>query len=177
MASLCPDNVIPVMGPEELMAYAVSNDPDTLTHREAMSAPDNDKFVESMVKELQGQLDLKMLHPVLRSKVLPNTSILLAAWAFHCKCKQTTGEVYKWKGRLNIGGHRMRKGIDYDLTYSHTASWPAVCLALSMVLLHGWHSKQVDYVQACPQAPVARPMHIEIPNVVRFQVTIPKTGS
>ena len=40
MASLCPDNVIPVMDPEELMTFAVSNDPDTLTYGEAMAAPD-----------------------------------------------------------------------------------------------------------------------------------------
>ena len=103
-----------------------------------------------MVKEVQGQLDLKMLHPVPRSKVPPTASVLPAVWAFRRKRKQTTGEVHKWKGRLDIGGHRMREGMDYDLTYSPTASWPAVRLALGMVLLHGWHAKQVDCVQAYP---------------------------
>ena len=58
----------------------------------------------------------------------------------------------------------MREGIDYDITYSPTASWPAVRLALGMVLLHGWHAKQVDYVQAYPQAPAVRPMFMEIPK-------------
>ena len=158
------DNVIPSMGPEDLLAYAVSNDPDTLTYREAMSAPDRDMFIESMVKELQGQLDLQALQLMPRSNVPPTARVLPAVWAFRRKRKQTTGEVYKWKGRLNIGGHRMREGIDYDLTYSPTASWPAVRLALSMVLLHGWHAKQVDYVQAYPQAPAARPMYMEIPK-------------
>ena len=164
MASLCPDNVIPAMGPQDLMAYAISNDPDTLTYREAMSAPDKDKFLESMAKELQGQLDMGVLHPILRSSVPQTATVLPAVWAFKRKRRQTTGKVYKWKGRLNIGGHRMREGIDYDLTYSPTASWPAVRLALSMVLLHGWHAKQVDYVQAYPQAPAARPMYMEIPK-------------
>lgn len=58
----------------------------------------------------------------------------------------------------------MIEGVDYDPTYSPTASWPAVRLALSMVILHGWHAKQVDYVQAYPQAPAARPMYMEIPK-------------
>jgi hypothetical protein len=58
----------------------------------------------------------------------------------------------------------MIEGLDYDLTYSPTASWPAICLALSMVLLHGWHAKQIDYVLAYPQAPAARPMYMEIPK-------------
>ena len=34
-----------------------------------------------------------------------------------------------------------------------------------MVLLHGWHAKQVDYVQAYPQAPAVKPMHMEIPKI------------
>jgi hypothetical protein len=137
------------------MAYAVSNDPDTLTFKEAMSAPDKDKFVESMAKELQSKLDLGVLFPLQRSKVPPTAHVLPAVWAFRRKRKQDTGQVYKWKGRLNIGGHRMIEGLDYDLTYSPTASWPAIRLALSMVLLHGWHAKQIDYVLAYPQAPAA----------------------
>ena len=58
----------------------------------------------------------------------------------------------------------MLEGRDYDLTYSPTVSWPAVRLALAMVLIHKWHAKQVDYVQAYPQAPAARPMYREIPK-------------
>ena len=98
MESLCPDNVIPCMGPEDLMAYAVSNDPDTLTYREAMAAPDKDKFLESMVKELKGQIDLGVLQLMPRSKVPRTATVLPAVWAFQRKRKQTTGEIYKWKG-------------------------------------------------------------------------------
>ena len=58
----------------------------------------------------------------------------------------------------------MVEWIDYDLTYSPTASWPAIRLALNMVLLHGWHAKQIDYVLAYPQAPAARPMFMNIPK-------------
>ena len=164
MSSLCPDTSIPSIDNLDLLAYAVSNDPDTLTYHEAMKAQDRDKFIESMATELEGQLAMGVLEPMRRSKVPPTASVLPAVWAFRRKRKQTTGEVYKWKGRLNIGGHRQRPGHDFDLTYSPTASWPAVRLALSMVLLHGWHCKQVDYVQAYPQAPAPRPMFMEIPK-------------
>jgi hypothetical protein len=146
------------------MACAVSNNPDTLSFREAMAAPDKEKFKESMVTELQSQLNLGVIQPMLRSKIPPTSNVLPAVWAFRRKRKQGTGEIYKWKGRLNIGGHRMKEGIDYDLTYSPTVSWPAIRLALSMVLLHGWHAKQIDFVLAYPQAPAARPMFMEIPK-------------
>ena len=107
MASLCPDNAIPAMGPKELMAFADPNDQNTLTHREAMAAPDKDKFVESMVTELQGQLDLKMLHLAPRSKVPPTATVLPAAWTFHHTCKQTTGEVHKRKGKSDEKRNRL----------------------------------------------------------------------
>ena len=105
------------------MAFAISNDPDTLTyrHREAMAAPDKEQFIQSMVKEVQGQLDLKMLHHVPRSKAPPTAPVLPAVWTFCCKRRQTMGKILKIKGRLNIGGHRMREDINHDLTYSPTA--------------------------------------------------------
>ena len=85
MASLCPDNPIPTMGPEDLMACTVSNDPDTLTHKEAMNAPDENKFIESMSKELQGQLKLGLHQLTRRSRLPPMARVLPAVW-----CRTTT---------------------------------------------------------------------------------------
>ena len=164
MSSLCPDACIPQMSPEELMAYGATNDPDTLYYHEAMAAPDRDKFLESMAVELNGQLQHGIVEPTLRTNVPPTVTVLPSVWAMRRKRRQTTGEVYKWKSRLNIGGHKQVAGIDYDLTYSPTVSWPAVRLALAMVLLHNWKARQVDYVMAYPQAPAPRAMYMEIPK-------------
>jgi len=35
---------------------------------------------------------------------------------------------------------------------------------LSLIILQNWHVRQVDYVQAYPQAPAARKMYMEIPK-------------
>ena len=35
---------------------------------------------------------------------------------------------------------------------------------LALVLLNGWHTKQIDYVMAYPQAPVERQMFMAIPS-------------
>jgi hypothetical protein len=40
--------------------------------------------------------------------------------------KSSTGEVYKHKSRLNIGGHKQTEGIDYDQTYSTVVTWPSI---------------------------------------------------
>ncbi len=164
MQSLCPDLNILEMGPQDILAYGATNDPDTLYYHEAMAAPDRQQFLESMAKELEGQLSHGIVEPKPRSSVPPTVKVLPAVWAMRRKRKQTTGEIYKWKSRLNIGGHKQVEGIDYDLTYSPTASWPAVRLALAMVLLHNWKARQVDYVMAYPQAPAPREMYMEIPK-------------
>ena len=44
------------------------------------------------------------------------------------------------------------------------ASWPAVRVALAMVLLHKWETRQVDYVMAYPQVPAPREMYMDIPK-------------
>jgi hypothetical protein len=41
-----------------------------------------------------------------------------------------------------------------DMTYAPVASWESVSILLSQVLRHKWKTKQLDYVQAFPQAPV-----------------------
>jgi hypothetical protein len=94
----------------------------------------------------------------------PDAIILPAVWAHHRKRQQTTGKVYKYKSRLNIGGHKMVKGRDYNLTYAPVASWPSVRAILAMVILQQWHVRQVDYVQAYLQAPAARKLYMEIPK-------------
>jgi Reverse transcriptase (RNA-dependent DNA polymerase) len=86
--------------------------------------------------------------------------------------KSKTNEIYRWKSRLNIGGHKQREGFDYDQTYAPVVGWPAIRLLLTMVLIHGWHTIMIDYVQAYPQAPVERPMFMEIPK--GFKANAPK---
>jgi hypothetical protein len=147
-----------------IMAYGATNDPDTLYHHEAMAAPDKSEFLKSMATELQGQVDMGVHSLRRKSEVEPDATILPAVWAHRRKRRQTTGEVYKYKSRLNIGGHKMVEGRDYDLTYAPVASWPSVRTILAMVILQQWHVRQVDYVQAYPQAPAARKLYMEIPK-------------
>ena len=150
--------------PKELMIMAASNDPDTLYYHEAMKAPDKQEFIKAMLSEVQGQLERGVFELIPRSQVPEGATVLPAVWSMRRKRKQTTGEVYKWKSRLNIGGHKMIEGRDYDETYAPVASWPAIRTLLSLVLINNWHTIQVDYVQAYPQAPADRPTYMELPK-------------
>ena len=57
----------------------------------------------------------------------------------------------------------MKPGIHYDQTYAPVASWASVRLVLAMAAAFNWHTVQLDYVHAYPQAPVEREIYMEIP--------------
>ena len=73
-------------------------------------------------------------------------------------------KVKKYKARLNLDGSRMVHRRDYDETYAPVASWGLIRLVLALTQVHGWHSRQLDYVMAFPQAPVEREMYMEVPK-------------
>jgi Reverse transcriptase (RNA-dependent DNA polymerase) len=57
---------------------------------------------------------------------------------------------------------KQQDGIDYDQTYAPVASWVSVRLILILATLQGWMTKQLDYVQAYPQAPVEQDLYIDV---------------
>ena len=85
-----------------------------------------------------------------------------------------TQDVYKWKAQLNIDNSRMVHKRDYDQTYDPVASWDIIRLLLILVLVHSWHTIQLDYVLAFNQAPVDRNMYMNIPK--GFEVEGAKKG-
>ena len=80
-----------------------------------------------------------------------------------------TGGIKKYKARLNIDGSRMKKGEHYDMTYSPVASWNSVRMLLTMTALHGWHTKQIDFVQAFAQAQIEKTLFMRIPAGIELE--------
>jgi Reverse transcriptase (RNA-dependent DNA polymerase) len=164
----CLQAMFPDDGPDDLvahplLAFGATADPDTLYYHEAMKAPDKEHFIQAMHEEVSGQLKNKVYSIVPRSKVPQDMRVLPAVWAMRRKRRSKTNEIYRWKSRLNIGGHKQLAGIDYDQTYAPVVTWPAIRLLLALVMVNKWHTRMIDYVQAYPQAPVERPMFMEVP--------------
>ena len=153
---------------EPLIAFKASNDPDTMYYDQAMREPDAQSFKEAMVKEVQDHTNRKHWKVIRRNQVPADEIILPAVWAMKRKRKITTREVYKWKSRLNLGGHKMIPGKHYDQTYAPALAWSTIRLFLTLVLMHGWHTRQIDFVLAYPQAKVPRPTYMELPRGINF---------
>ena len=149
---------------DPLFAYKATADPDTMYMHEAMKQPDKAEFKAAMVKEVKDQMDNGNFTIVLRANVPIGKTILPAVWQMKRKRDIKTRKVKKWKARLNIDGSRMKKGIHYDQTYSPVASWKSIRLLLMMIAKNKWHSRQIDYVLAFPQAPVEKEIYMEIPK-------------
>ena len=154
---------------DPILAYAASADPDTLYYHEAMREPDADRFREACVKEFGDQWDNGNFLLKKRSEIPEDARILPGVWAMKRKRKVLTGEVYKHKARLNLDGSKQVHGLDYDQTYSPTASWPAVRLQLALTLVHKWYTRQIDYVQAFPQAPIQVKQYMKLPKGISIE--------
>jgi Reverse transcriptase (RNA-dependent DNA polymerase) len=146
------------------VTFAASTDPDTLYLHEAMREPDRANFLAAMQDEVQAQTDNKNWEVVPRGALPTGTRVLPAVWAMKRKRKVLCGTVYKWKARLNVDGAKQVHGLDYWETYAPVASWSTIRLVLTIAVRNKWTIRQVDFVQAFPQAPIEAELYMEIPK-------------
>jgi len=149
---------------DPLQVYKATADPDTMYMHQAMKQPDAAKFKEAMQKEWDDQLNNGNFSLIKRSEVPEGALVLPTVWQMKRKRDILTRAIKKYKARLNVDGSRMKKGLHYDQTYAPVAKWNSIRTMLIMSALHGWHTKQIDYVLAFPQAPVERELYISIPR-------------
>ena len=76
--------------------------------------------------------------------------------------------------RLNLDGSKMVKGVDFNRTYAPVATWNAIRILLVMVPTNNWHTIQIDYISAFPQAPIERVLYMSIPAGVTIEGKNPK---
>lgn len=155
---------------DDPIAYAMkaTSDPDTMYYHQAMKEPDAKQFKEAMMKEVKDHTERKHWNVILKSDVPEGETILPAVWAMRRKRRIATREVYKWKSRLNLGGHKMIYGKHYEETYAPALSWATIRLFLILSIVFGWKTRQIDFVLAYPQADIPRPTFMELPRGVNF---------
>ena len=147
------------------MAFAArKGDPDTLYLHEAMRAQDADKFRQAMQKEIEAHENKGHWTLVKRNELPQGIAPLPAVWAMKRKRRAATGKIYKYKARLNVGGHKQVKHVNYWQTYSPVIGWPIVRLFLTLSIIHGWSAKQYDFELAYPQADIETTMYMDIPR-------------
>jgi hypothetical protein len=154
---------------QEVMAHKSVTDPDTLYLWQARKEDDYPKFMEAMQKEVDAHTEGGHWEIMRRTEIPGGATVLPAVWSMKRKRRISNRQVYKWKARLNIDGSKQIRGVHYQDTYSPVVSWAMTRFFLVQALLKGWHTKQIDYVMAFPQAPVERDLYMEIPKGVKLE--------
>ena len=119
------------------IAFAASSDPDTMYLHEAMKTPDKAQFLKAMEDEVNAHVKQGHWEFVLRSIVPKGVRVLDSVWAMRRKRKIMTGEIYKWKARLNVHGGQQEKGITYWETYAPVVTWQTIHFFFAIALLRG----------------------------------------
>ena len=129
-----------------------------------------------MDKELADHEQRQHWKVVRRSQVPSGTKIVNMVWSMKRKRRIDTREIYKWKARLNVHGGQQQYGINYWETYAPVVMWTTLRFFFVLSLLRGWHTRQLDFVLAFPQAPVEVQLYMNFPQGYHYQPGIsPKT--
>jgi hypothetical protein len=164
LETICPEETACETNSNPLQVFKASTDPDTMYMHEAMREPDHKEFIKAMEKEVQDQMENGNFTIIHKSEMPEGSTLLPAVWQMKRKRDIITREVKKYKARLNIDGSKMQYGVHYEQTYAPVASWMSVKLLLALTVLRGWHTTQIDYVLAFPQAPVEKELYMKIPK-------------
>jgi hypothetical protein len=57
---------------------------------------------------------------------------------------------------------------NYWETFAPVVTWISICLVLILSILLSWHTRQIDFILAYPQAPIETPLFMEIPKGVNL---------
>ena len=137
--------------------------PDLPMYHQAMSSAERHKWVESMNEEIKTLESMDCWEVVPRSNI-GNSKVIKCTWAFRLK-RRPDGSPYKYKARLCLRGDTMVKGEDYTESFSPVVQWSSVRVMLILSIVHGLHTRQVDYVNAFAQAdqPSNKIIYMEFP--------------
>ncbi len=150
--------------PKEVFALAASKDPDTMYYHKAMREPDQEQFKGAMKQEVDAHTRNKVWEFIKKSAVPKGHKIMPSVWSMKRKRKIATREIYKWKARLNIDGSKQEEGVNFWETFAPVASWSTIRMVLILALIHGWDTRQIDFVLAYTQAAVECEFYMSIPQ-------------
>jgi hypothetical protein len=128
-----------------------------------MKQPDKEKFQEAMKKECEAHYKEGNYKLIKRSELPEGATLLSSVWQMKRKRKPSTGEISKYKARMNVDGSQMVKGLHYEETYAPVVQWATIRFLISMAILNNWHTRQLDFVLAYTQADIERDLYMKLP--------------
>ena len=80
----------------------------------------------------------------------------------------STGEIKRYKTRLNLDGSRVEYRVDCQLAYAPVAEWQTIRMTMILAIVNDWRKVLIDYVLAFPQAAIEKEMHMRMPKGLKI---------
>jgi hypothetical protein len=154
-----------IFNPDNPLAFAAGakNNPDILSQAQMLKATDRDLFLDCQKPEIKGLVDAGVFEFKNMSELPSHAHLLNAIWSYRRK-RRPDGVLLKHKSRICADGSQQQYGIDYWETYAPVVHWSTVRMVLVLSALLNLKSRQVDYTQAFPQAPLEDDVFMRIPQ-------------
>lgn len=127
-----------------------------------LKQPDVAKFIEAMVKEIEGHVGREHWVIIPRAEMPSGMKTILAVWSFKRK-RLPDGTITKWKARLCCHGGMQQWGVNYWETYAPVVCRASVRLILIVAAINRIPTRSIDFILAFPQADVDVPVYMEMP--------------
>jgi hypothetical protein len=125
------------------------------------------KFVQAVIKEVNGHVDCKNWTLKKRSKIPQDDQIVPSVWSMQRKHDLTTNKIKSHKARLNLHGRKQVYGMNYYETYTPVVTWFTVRLMIIFGIIFCWAFCQANFVMAYPQAPIEMDIYMEFPQGIQ----------
>ena len=139
-----------------------TSDNDTYTFKEMLKQDDRTEFIKGIKVEIENHEQRYHWHLFDRSKIPKGQKFILAIWSFKRK-RLPDGTIIKYKARICAHGGMQQWGVDFWETYAPVVNWLSVRTLLVLSILHGYHSRLIDFVLAFLQAELKEDIFMEIP--------------
>jgi hypothetical protein len=156
------------------IAFLSQANQDTMYFDQAMKAPDSKEFIKAAIKEVNDHIERKHWELIPRNQVPKGIKVLPSVWSMKRKRDIKTQKVYKHKARLNVHGGKQEYGENY-FENAPVVTWFSIRLLLVLSVINKWHTRQVDFVLAYPQADIEFDMYMELPKGIETKYGNGKT--
>ena len=137
---------------------------DPLTFKEAMEAPDAEKFLEALERELASLKENKTFTVV----DLPRGAKPITSRVIFKRKVGHDGEVKVHKARLVARGFQQKEGIDYDETFAAVVRPCSYRILLALTAVYDWHVEQMDVKTAFLNGVIDKTIYMRAPKGMKL---------
>ena len=124
---------------------------ETLTFKEAIKSSCKPQFIAAMEQDINNH-DFRKNWSRCKMNTVPYERILRSTWTFRIKRNRSKNAIVNFEARFCEEGRSQEFGVNCNETHYRVVNWVVIRTCLTLPNLNNWHSRAIDFDQACKQA-------------------------